>query len=103
MLSDLSDVRFIPELRDVRHTFWMTVIFVKDAERLSEYLLKNGVQTRRIFYPLHWQPSYKFLEDKSKYPNAEKGYKEGLALPSYVLLESDKIEKIVTLIKKYFK
>jgi perosamine synthetase len=102
-LSGLSAVKFIPLDKKIHHTFWMTVIFVKNAKALAGYLLKNGVQTREMFYPLHMQPSYKSLKIKGSFPNAERSYKEGLALPSTATLATGQVRKIANLIKKFYK
>lgn len=102
-LSDIRKIYFIPLDKKTFETFWMTVIFVEDAKKLSEYLLKNDVQTRSMFYPLHMQPSYRNLNITGKYPNAEQSYKQGLALPSSALLGLDQVEKISSLIRKFYK
>lgn len=103
LLSGIKRIRFIPVDSKVIPTYWMTVIFVDDARKLSRYLLENGVQTRDLFYPLHMQPSYEFLHIKEKFPMAEKSYNEALALPSSATLSLSDVEKISKLIRSYFK
>lgn len=102
-LSGIKEIRFIPQNKETFQTFWMTVIFVPDAKKLATYLAKNGVQTREMFYPLHLQPSYKNLKVKGQFPNAEKSYKQGLALPSSATLALKDIAKVSELIKKFYK
>lgn len=102
LLSDLGGVKFIPSDNKVFQTYWMIVIFVDNAKSLSGYLLKNGVQTREMFYPLHMQPSYKRLNINGKFPNAERSYKQGLALPSSATLSLGQVEKISRLIRRFF-
>jgi perosamine synthetase len=51
------------------------------------------VQTRRFFYPIHWQPPYKKLV-KGTFPNSEWLYAHGLSLPSSVTLTDEQIEEV---------
>lgn len=102
LLSDLSTIKFIPSDDNVLSTYWMTLIFVENAKTLSEYLLKHGVQTREMFYPLHMQPSYKNLVMSGKYPNTERSYRQGIALPSSATLKLSDVEKISGLIRKFY-
>jgi dTDP-4-amino-4,6-dideoxygalactose transaminase len=48
------------------------------------------------------QPSYKRLNINGKFPNAERSYKQGLALPSSATLSLGQVEKISRLIRRFF-
>jgi perosamine synthetase len=74
------------------------VILVDNPQDMSEYLERNGIGTRRVFYPLHMQPCYNYGGD---YPAAIWAYEHGLALPSSTLLTEEKISYIGNAIKKY--
>jgi len=74
------------------------VIFVDNPQAMYEYLEKNGVGTRRIFYPLHMQPCYNSGGD---YPASLWAYEHGLALPSSTLLTEEKISYICNTIKRF--
>src|SRR5574341_1673556 len=52
--------RFKPVYIDSRSSpvFWFTSFLSEDTSQLAEYLLKNGIPTRRFFYPRHLQPCY---------------------------------------------
>lgn len=102
-LKDLKNLSFLPQDKNVYHAFWMSLIFSEDSPKLAKYLLKNGVQTRNMFYPLHMQPSYKKIQTKGKFPVAEKCYKEALALPSSATLKMSEVDLVCDLIQKYFK
>lgn len=101
-LKNLKNLSFLPLDKDVYHTFWMSLIFSKDSPKLAKYLLKNGIQTRNMFYPLHMQPSYKNLKISGDFKVAETCYKEALALPSSVTLKMSEIDLVCSLIHKYF-
>lgn len=78
-------------------------IFVKNLSCLSEFLERNGIQTRGMFYPLHKQPCYKMYKYNDKdYPNSNYAYEYGLSLPVYYELKEQDIKFICELIKKFY-
>ena len=79
---------------------WFTNILVDDPEKLSDYLKKEEIETRRFFYPIHKQPCY---ESQGEFPNSEFAYNHGLSLPSFALLKDEQIELICRKIKKFYK
>ncbi len=85
--------------RCVYHTF---IIQTEDRDRLQEYLLKNGVETK-VHYPIpiHLQKAAVSLGYKEgDFPVAEAQSKEILSLPVYQELTQDKVEYIVETIVK---
>jgi perosamine synthetase len=77
------------------------VIFVENVEDLFKYLTDRDIQTRRLFYPLHMQPCYQYLNPKDAFPNSVWAYEHGLALPSSAKLSSDDIEYVCDAIKDF--
>ena len=75
-------------------------ITTENPEVLIEELERNGIQTRRFFYPMHLQPG---LEGKIHVPasckNSELLYETGIALPIHSKLTDKEIELIATVIK----
>lgn len=67
LLSDIQKINFIPLDKKAFQIFWMTVIVVNDAKKLSKSFWREGLQTREIFYPLHMKLSYKGLNIKGKF------------------------------------
>jgi perosamine synthetase len=55
-----------------------------NIEALQERLLKEGIQTRRIFTPIVEFPMYRD-EHKERYKNSCEIYERGLCLPSSCL------------------
>ncbi len=101
-LKDLP-VKVHQEIGDVRHSYWMYSILVrdtKDRDPLREFLEKEGIETRPLFYPVHTMPMYsnKF----QKHPIAEKIGWGGINLPSWPGLEKEQVKFICETIKKYF-
>ncbi|MCL5260423.1 MAG: DegT/DnrJ/EryC1/StrS family aminotransferase, partial [Gammaproteobacteria bacterium] len=77
------------------------VIFVKDAEKTMKYLIKNGVESRSMFYPLHKQPCYRFLGYKDNdFPNSIECYSRGICLPTWVGLTESQIRYISQIVKE---
>jgi len=90
------------EQKETLHSYWMTSILVDDAQNrdsLKNYLQKNGIETRPLFYPVHTMPMYK--TDKS-FPVAEDLGSRGLNLPSWPGLKDDDVEFICNTIKKFY-
>lgn len=76
-----------------------TVILVNDPDGLAAYLVSNGIEAKRLFYPLHKQPCY---DSGGTFPNSERAYQRGLTLPSSVLLTEKMIEYICTTIRRFY-
>ncbi|MDX2003540.1 MAG: DegT/DnrJ/EryC1/StrS family aminotransferase [Chitinophagales bacterium] len=104
--QELSDLpRFKPAYIDLRCTpvFWFTSFLTEDHKAISEYLLENGIQTRRFFYPLHLQPCYKGIVDVSgEYPVTERIYNQGISLPSSYGLTDEEQTYIIAKIKAFY-
>ncbi len=83
-----------PDFIESNH--WFVNILVDDPESLSEELLKNNIQTRRLFYPLHRQPCFRDdIDNKSReYPNTDWLYEHGLSVPSSATLTLAQLEYI---------
>lgn len=86
-------------------SYWLSVIQLDksiDVIKMGNFLQVNGVETRRVFYPLHAQPAFSSYTDvKSAFPNSLRAHENGLCLPSSTNLKVDELEKICTLITKY--
>ncbi len=97
-------VVFHSQVGDVKHSFWMISILLKDSderEKIRFHLKKNGIETRPTFHPVHLMPMY-FEKDLSL-PVAEELGSRGINLPSYPeLLESD-VDFICNKIKEFYK
>jgi len=75
-------------------------ILVKNPQKLCEFLEKNGIGSKRFFYPLHLQPCYRI---KRNFPNSVFAYEKGLSLPTSVNLKENEIRYICDQIKNFFK
>ncbi|HAH22103.1 MAG TPA: aminotransferase DegT [Candidatus Omnitrophica bacterium] len=95
----------------VKNVYWMYSLlidkkatgFTRDAFRAQ--LLKEGVDTRAFFFPMHKQPVFlkQGMFRREKYPVAEDIARRGLYLPSGMALTESQIDFVCTVIKKIIK
>ncbi len=102
LLAGVEAVKFTEVDKRGKPAHWFTSILVDDVEGLAKHLEKEGIQTRRFFYPMHMQPPYK-EKVRGSFPNSEWAYNHGLSLPSSVLLKDEQIEIIAEKIKEFYK
>jgi perosamine synthetase len=73
-------------------------ILVQDPEELRSFLEKEGIGSRRFFYPLHRQPCCNL---RGEFPNADRAYERGLPLPSSPTLSEEQISYVCEKIKMF--
>jgi len=57
-------------------------------------LKRNGIETRRFFYPLHRQSIIPKAGIRAEYPNSARISERGMYLPSYIGMDSATIERV---------
>lgn len=90
-LEQLRPVYLDPKCEPV---FWFTTFLCEDPEALGAFLRARGIQTRRLFVPLHQQPCYSRFRQlfgcDRDFSISESIYRRGISLPSsYSLTEED--------------
>lgn len=63
-------------------------------DELMQKLLKNGVESRAVFFPLHEMPPYKNYPTNSTFENSNYISKQGISLPSSVNITNEELENI---------
>ncbi len=101
-LSEIKEINFPKINPRCEPVHWFTNIMIPSAKKLSEFLLKKEIQTRRFFYPIYKQPCYKNFNFNKNFPNSEYAYNCGLSLPSSYNLTDNELEKICFEIKKFY-
>ncbi|TRU69653.1 MAG: DegT/DnrJ/EryC1/StrS family aminotransferase [Microcystis viridis Mv_BB_P_19951000_S69] len=83
--------------------YWFTSFYAENRAELETYLASEGIQTRRFFCPLHQQPCYREMVDRTQtYPISENAYEKGISLPSaYSLTQSDQ-EFTISKIRQFY-
>ena len=89
-----------PERKYVKNVYWMYSILVEkdfniNRDELRIALSREGIDTRRFFYPLHKQPIYRNPNDLGQYPISEALSETGVNLPSSSGLKDETIEFVV--------
>ena len=102
--NNLLRMRVIPE-ETTSAVHWLSNIHCDDAEKLSNYLKRYNIPSRRIFYPLYKQPCLQNNEDVLKsdnsYENSDIAFKTILSLPSSVYLNNEQLDFILEKLNNY--
>ena len=101
-LTGIGDLRFMT-IAD-----WTTQVVpfrfpirTKWREALEKHMEASGVQVRRFFCPMHWQPRLKQTPLQSL-PVSEQLFEEGLCLPVHYQLSDDDVDYQIAVIKRFF-
>ena len=103
-LSEIKSISFQNEAEYSKSNRWLTCILldsenIRDGLRLT--LEQNNIESKLLWKPLHQQPVFK---DCPRYLNgvSDELFKKGLCLPSGSSLTNKDLNRITTIIKKYF-
>ncbi len=91
-----NKVTLHPEGINYNGTYWLYSILLKnekERDNLMDFLYKNGIDTRRFFYPVHVMPPYKKYS-KDSYPVSMEISERGINLPSSVKLRDEEVNYI---------
>lgn len=108
-LKNVSGIRIMEDIKDVRHNYSYFPVFVNAEEygmtrdELYFMLKEKNVLGRRYFYPLISEfPTYRSLESSKKenLPVAHRMADSVICLPIYYGLTNEDIERIVNLIRQ---
>ncbi|MCP4191239.1 MAG: DegT/DnrJ/EryC1/StrS family aminotransferase [Planctomycetaceae bacterium] len=93
--SHLFDLPF-PQ-PDTHHSYWMYTVLLRQNLNISRdavihRLSQRGIETRPIFYPVHWMPPYQ--EPRGHYPVAEQHAPNGISLPTHGRLREDQVKRV---------
>ena len=111
LLSNLQDVQ-LPLIKTdyAENIYWVYGLVLNDtmefeAEEIMKQLLKQGIDSRPFFSPMHQQPVLKKLEMfmGEKYPVAERLYNRGFYIPSGLALTEKQIERVASSLKSIIK
>lgn len=100
--KDMS-LRFHEEEADVYHSYWMCSILVEkveDREKLRDFLMEKGIETRPLFYPVHTMPM--FAEKYQKHAVAEDLGWRGINLPSFPSMTESEQNDVISAIKQFY-
>lgn len=91
---------------DFNSNFWLSTVLIdpktgKDPESLRQFMLNAGVETRRLWRPMHMQPVF---ADAPYYGDTtcETLFDRGLCLPSGSGLKEEELRYVADKIKEFF-
>ena len=97
----------MPEIINGKSSRWITTLLLKkknhkDIEDIIKYYLKENIEVRPIWKPMHLQPFYKsrpFYHYSDK-PLSKYFFEHGLCLPSGSGMSKSDMDKIISIFKK---
>ena len=100
IFTHLEGSNFVP--------FRFSILYEGDRDALSNFLIKNEIEPRTFFYPLHWQPAFQFLRDNKtqdfrdkNFSNSVHAFDHGLCFPVYPELTKEQVIYTCDKIKEY--
>lgn len=78
-----------------------TDVLIENRDKLNEYLLSKGIDSRKFWFPIHRQKPYKLPDDN--FPNSTRLSPKALWLPSAFTLSDDDINSVCDSIKEFMK
>lgn len=104
-LGLLEGLRIPKRIENITPNYSYYVILItatnKNRDDLYAFLSHNYVVTKKYFYPLTTDISFKFIKEDYKLPNAKYVVERTLALPIYASLRKRDAYKVAKLIKEY--
>lgn len=83
-----------------RSNYWLSIMKVSNAEKFVADMSENGIETRRIWTPLHRQPCYKNFEFVGG-DDSDKAFETCVCMPSDPCMNENEIDYIMEVAKKY--
>jgi perosamine synthetase len=95
-LSSSQELLQLPTSADwADHSYWMYTVLLRpgmgvERDSLMAELEQRGIETRPVFYPVHWLPPYQKYGDN--FPVADDCSARGLNLPTHANLRESDVE-----------
>lgn len=97
-IKDLSFMTWIPGCQAVPFRF---PVLTQQRQELAAALEKNGVETRRMFMPMHQQPRLRSYA-QGNLPVSERLYDTGLCLPIHKNLSVSDVSRVCHAIRSFY-
>ena len=103
-LGGLEGITFPPCGERADPVCWLYTVMIDELlgltrEEVSCRLLRNGIETRPVFHPLHVMPAFREYAVGGDYPVANSLSERGLSLPSATTLSIEDIARIASTIR----
>ncbi len=103
-LSDCQEYIQLPQTAAwATHSYWMYTIQLKpelnaDRDEFMRMMAEQGIETRPVFYPVHWLPPYE--KYGGQYPVADDISARGINLPTHGKLTEEDVAYVCEAIKR---
>src|ERR1035437_94244 len=97
-LKDVKEIKFFAQDL-VNTTHWFIDVFAEKRDELQKYLKENNISSRVMYPPINKQIAYQI---QGEHPVSNKVGTNGLWLPSSCKLSNIDVERICSIIKKYY-
>lgn len=99
-LSDIAEIRFMPEIPGARGNRWLTtLLFDKtDPEKVRLALETENIESRPLWKPMHLQPIFEKSEAQLN-GVSEMLFQKGLCLPSGTALTKEDLDRVISIIR----
>jgi perosamine synthetase len=99
IFSSVPGIQFPKSASWARNIYWLFTVRIQakaglTRDEMMHGLLKNGVETRPLFYPLHTMPIYQAYGRGNQFPVSEVVSHSGLSLPSSISLTDAEVERV---------
>lgn len=96
-----NHVHFLKIRDDFTYIPFRVVIFTESAHDVMKFMSDRGIEARTVFYPLHSQPCYEYLNcSDDDYKNSMDCYEKGICLPTWVGLSKKEIQYVCDIVKE---
>jgi len=105
-LSTIPFISFVEDIKDFFSNRWLTTILLSNLseinrEQIRLELLKNNIESRPVWKPMHLQPIFKSY-DSFKNGISEDIFNRSLCLPSGSSMNDDDLSRVVQIIKNLY-
>jgi len=105
-LSKIPFISFVEDIKDFYSNRWLTTILVSNLseinrEQIRLELLKNNIESRPVWKPMHLQPIFK-SHDSFKNGTSEDIFNRSLCLPSGSSMNDNDLSRVVQIIKNLY-
>ncbi len=102
-LLGVGDIGFQHVNDEVEHNNWLFTIKTKHQKKLLKYLNANKVMSRPFWMPMNQLPMYKNCHYITKKDNCKDIHNSSLSIPCSTGILKEDLEKVVEVIKKFYK
>lgn len=96
------DLRFIDFPDGMRPNHWLVTVLNTKARMLEEVLHVNGIQSRKLWIPMHRLPPFMDCIYLSKEDHSHEIYEQSISLPCSTGISDEELEKVTSTVKSFF-